>query len=111
MRAAALLVVIAGLGYRRTAWLLRQLFLIETSKSALHRWVEEIASQSLNKMRNRRGQILMSPARLYHSAFQGKIIKHLFTLMGNGEAFPDCAISTTKGTKDVVWCSLEKNQE
>ena len=52
MRAAALLVVIAGLGYRRTAWLLRQLFLIETSKSALHRWVEEIASQSLNKMRN-----------------------------------------------------------
>ncbi len=45
MRAAALLVVIAGVGYRRTAWLLRQLFHIETSKSALHRWVEEIACQ------------------------------------------------------------------
>ena len=58
---------------------------------------------------NERGQILMSPARLYHSAFQGKIIKHLFTLMDNGEAFPECAISTTKGTKvvDVVWCSSE----
>ncbi len=45
MRAATLLVVIAGVGYRRTAWLLRQLFHIETSKSALHRWVEEIACQ------------------------------------------------------------------
>ena len=29
MRAATLLVVIAGVGYRRTAWLLRQLFHID----------------------------------------------------------------------------------
>ncbi len=58
---------------------------------------------------NERGQILMSPARLCHSAFQGKIIKHLITLMEDGEAFPECAISTTQGTKvaDVVWCSSE----
>ena len=43
MRAAVLLVVVAGVGYRRAAWLLAQLFHVETSKSALHRWVEEIA--------------------------------------------------------------------
>jgi hypothetical protein len=45
IRAAVLLVIIAGIGYRRVAWLLQQLFHVETSKSALHRWVEEVASQ------------------------------------------------------------------
>lgn len=45
MRAAVLLVVIAGVGYRRAAWLLQQLFHVETSKSALQRWVAEIAAQ------------------------------------------------------------------
>lgn len=44
MRAAVLLVVIAGVGYRRAAWLLHHLFHVETSKSALQRWVEEIAA-------------------------------------------------------------------
>jgi Uma2 family endonuclease len=56
---------------------------------------------------NERGQILMSPVRLYHSAFQGKIIKLLTQLLQYGEAFPEFAIATEKGTKvaDVVWCS------
>jgi hypothetical protein len=45
MRAAVLLIVIAGVGYRRAAWLLQQLFHVETSKSALQRWVKEIAQQ------------------------------------------------------------------
>lgn len=56
---------------------------------------------------NERGQILMSPVRLYHSAFQGKIIKLLTQLLEYGEAFPEFAIATEKGTKvaDVVWCS------
>jgi len=45
MRAAVLLLVIAGVGYRRAAWLLHQLFHVETSKSALQRWVQEIAAQ------------------------------------------------------------------
>lgn len=44
MRAAVLLVVVAGLGYRRAAWLLKELFHVEVSKSSLHRWVEEIAA-------------------------------------------------------------------
>lgn len=45
MRAAVLVVVIAGVGYRRAAWLLKHLFQVETSKSALQRWVEEVAQQ------------------------------------------------------------------
>ncbi len=44
MRAAVLLVVVAGVGYRRASWLLKELFQVEVSKSTLHRWVEEVAS-------------------------------------------------------------------
>ncbi len=56
---------------------------------------------------NERGQILMSPVRLYHSAFQGEIIRYLTRLLDGGKAFPEFAIATEKGTKvaDVVWCS------
>lgn len=43
MRAAVLLVVVAGVGYRRAAWLLEQLFHVVVSKSALQRWTCEIA--------------------------------------------------------------------
>ena len=45
MRAAVLLVVIAGAGYHKSAWLLAQLFQVMVSKSALQRWVEEVAAQ------------------------------------------------------------------
>ena len=44
MRAAVLLVVVAGVGCRRAVWLWEQLFHVQTAKSALHRWVEEIAA-------------------------------------------------------------------
>lgn len=44
MRAAVLLVVVAGVGYRRAAWLLEQLFHVIVSKSALQRWTCEIAA-------------------------------------------------------------------
>jgi hypothetical protein len=56
---------------------------------------------------NERGQILMSPVCLYHSVFQGKIIKLLIQLLQCGEALPVFAIATKKGTKvaDLVWCS------
>lgn len=43
MRAAALLFVVAGIGYRKAAWLLWELFRVEVSKSSLWRWVEAIA--------------------------------------------------------------------
>lgn len=45
MRAAVVVVVIAGVGYRRACWLLQHLFHVEVSKSALQRWVEEVAGQ------------------------------------------------------------------
>lgn len=77
-------------------------------------WQEVCSDPNLNNLPykielNERGQILMSPVRLYHSAFQGKIIKYLNQLLDEGEAFPEFAISTEKGTKvaDVVWCSTE----
>jgi transposase-like protein len=44
MRAAMLLLVIAGMGYRRVAWLMEVLFHVSTSKSSLQRWVGEVAS-------------------------------------------------------------------
>jgi hypothetical protein len=45
MRAAVLLFVVAGIGYRRVAWLMAELFRVEVSKSALHRWVDIIADR------------------------------------------------------------------
>jgi predicted membrane protein len=49
MRAAVLLLVIAGMGYRRVAWLMEVLFHVNTSKSSLQRWVGEVASDLLTK--------------------------------------------------------------
>lgn len=43
LRAAVLLVVIAGVGVRKAAWLLGQLFHVELSKSTLQRWIGEVA--------------------------------------------------------------------
>ena len=56
---------------------------------------------------NERGQILMSPVKVYHSAFQGKISR---LLPDNGVVLPECAIKTTKGTKvaDIAWCSEQR---
>lgn len=48
MRASMLLLVMAGMGYRRVAWILNALFHVYISKSSLHRWTEEIAGQLPN---------------------------------------------------------------
>lgn len=48
-RTAVILIVIGAIGYRRAAWLLRELFQVSTSKSALARWVKEVASQIPSK--------------------------------------------------------------
>ena len=75
-------------------------------------WQEVCADPHLHNLPykielNERGQILMTPVHLYHSAFQGKIIKYFIRLLDHGEAFPEFAIATEKGTKvaDVIWCS------
>src|SRR5918999_1097167 len=44
MRAAVVLLVIAGMGYRRVEWLLGVLFHVAVSKSSLQRWVREVAA-------------------------------------------------------------------
>jgi len=48
MRAAMLLLVIAGMGYRRVAWIMAILFHVSTSKSSLQRWVGDVASELPN---------------------------------------------------------------
>ncbi len=56
---------------------------------------------------NERGQIIMSPARLAHSAFQSLIDRKLAQLMPQGITLTECAIRTRKCTKvaDVAWFS------
>jgi Uma2 family endonuclease len=59
---------------------------------------------------NERGQILMSPVEVYHSAFQGKIVALLHINIGRGEILTECAIKTDRGAKvaDVAWSSSER---
>lgn len=55
---------------------------------------------------NERGQIVMSPVKVYHSAYQGEIGHWLRTLLNAGKTLPECAIKTRKGTKvaDMAGC-------
>ena len=59
---------------------------------------------------NETGHILMSPVKVYHSAFQGKIAALLYFNMDGGEVLAECAIKTAMGTKvaDVAWASSER---
>lgn len=59
---------------------------------------------------NANGQILMSPVKVLHSLYQGKIEYLLRSLLPLGEALPECAIKTHQGTKvaDVAWVSTER---
>ena len=56
---------------------------------------------------NEKGQILMSPVKVYHSAFQGKISR---LLPKHGIVLAECAIKTSRGTKvaNIAWCSEER---
>ena len=57
---------------------------------------------------NKWGQIVMSPAKIKHSFYQGLIVELLNSLIDDrGFAFPECAIQTSDNVKvaDVVWCS------
>ena len=58
---------------------------------------------------NEYGQIVMSPAKVYHSILQGEIAALLKSLRNEGKALTECAIYTHKGTKvaDVAWASPE----
>lgn len=56
---------------------------------------------------NERGQVVMSPVKVYHSALQGRISR---LLPETGVILPECAIATQKGTKvaDIAWCSEQR---
>ena len=56
------------------------------------------------------GKIIMAPIKVYHSVYQGEIVRLLFAFAQTGKAFVECAIATRKGTKvaDVVWASPER---
>lgn len=56
---------------------------------------------------NEWGQILMSPVKVYHSAFQGRIAR---LLPDNGIVLAECAIRTSRGTKvaDIAWASKQR---
>ena len=56
---------------------------------------------------NRDGKILMTPVKVWHSAFQGELEFLLRSFLQSGKTLPECAISTKEGTKvaDVAWAS------
>ena len=56
---------------------------------------------------NKWGQIVMSPVKIKHSFYQGRIQRLLESLLKTGEVMPEFAINTSDGVKvaDVVWCS------
>ncbi|RMI20271.1 MAG: Uma2 family endonuclease [Calditrichaeota bacterium] len=62
---------------------------------------------------NERGQLVMSPTKVKHSAFQGKIAAMLQHLKPQGYVLTECAIHTRKGTKvaDVAWVSPERFEQ
>ncbi|MDD2725434.1 MAG: Uma2 family endonuclease [Methylovulum sp.] len=55
------------------------------------------------------GKIILSPAKVYHSFFQGEIAFLLHSLLKDGKTLTECAIKTSKGTKvaDVAWASMD----
>ena len=75
-------------------------------------WQEVCENPSLQNLPfkielNERGQIVMSPTKVWHSAYQGEIALLLNALMKGGKILTECAIETSKGTKvaDVAWAS------
>lgn len=56
------------------------------------------------------GRIIMSPLKVSHSFYQGKISGLLYQHLAKGEVLVECAIHTQKGTKvaDVAWAFWER---
>jgi len=54
---------------------------------------------------NKIGKIIMSPLKVYHSLYQGKLSGLLYKYLNGGDVLVECAIKTQQGTKvaDVTW--------
>ncbi len=59
---------------------------------------------------NERGQIVMSPAKVYHSLYQAELAYLLRSMLKGGKTLTECAVKTRKGTKvaDAAWASAER---
>jgi Uma2 family endonuclease len=59
---------------------------------------------------NERGQVVMSPTKVWHSVYQAEIALLLRTLMKVGKVLTECAIETHIGVKvaDVAWASIKR---
>ena len=78
-------------------------------------WQEICDNSSLNNLpfkieSNQQGQLVMTPVKVYHSLFQGKIAGLLYANIEEGEVLVECAIKTQHGTKvaDVAWASEQR---
>lgn len=78
-------------------------------------WEEVCAFPQLNDLpfkieTNEWGQIVMSPTRLKHGAFQARIARYMADFLGRGEVITEAAIKTSKGAKvaHVAWFSAER---
>lgn len=78
-------------------------------------WQEICSNSSLHDLpfkieSNQQGQLLMTPVKVYHSLFQGKITGLLYSHIEDGEVLVECAVRTRKGTKvaDVAWASSQR---
>jgi Uma2 family endonuclease len=82
----------------------------------LRRWQEVLADPSVAKLpyrieTDRHGHIVMSPPPAFsHSQRQGKIVGLMLTLLPEGQAMPECPLSTSDGVKaiDVAWLSTTR---
>jgi Uma2 family endonuclease len=78
-------------------------------------WQQACADKNLQNLPfkielNQQGQLVMSPVKVSHSLFQGKLSGLLYFNLRDGEALAECAIRTKQGTKvaDVAWVSHER---
>src|SRR4051794_39741790 len=84
----------------------------------LRRWCEVLADSSLTKLphrieTDRHGHIVMSPPPAFsHSQHQGKLVGLLLKLLPEGQAMPECPLSTSDGVKaiDVAWLSATREE-
>jgi len=81
-------------------------------------WQEVCEDANLGKLPykielNERGQIIMSPVKVYHSALCRKIQSKIDELLKEGEVLPECAVKTRNGTKvaNVVWISPKRYEQ
>ena len=86
--------------------------------SNLRRWREVLADPTLAELphrieTDRHGHIVMSPPPAFsYSQRQGKILGLLLKLLPEGEAMPECPLSTSDGVKaiDVAWLSAAREE-